>query len=118
MFTMPRERLLEIHAEMTQHAIDLMKLKNADYGATTDALANFRLTEVFFGIPMIDGILCRLCDKIARIGKILQSGEVNVKTETILDTLIDAINYLVILTAALEEKRIRQEPTIKEGQHV
>ena len=100
-----RLRLLELHARLTKEAVELMQLKNADYGASADALANFRLSELV-GIPMESGIICRLCDKVARIGHIVTSGKVNVKAETVQDTLVDAINYLVILAAAIEEREV------------
>jgi hypothetical protein len=96
------EQLFQIHGIMTSKALEIIKAKNADYGADEDALRNFRLVEQL-GIPMEVGILTRLADKIARIGKIIQSGEVHVKDETIEDTILDAINYLIILRAALNE---------------
>jgi hypothetical protein len=97
-----REQLLDLHTETCGSALKIMVDKNTDYGATDDALRNFRLCENM-GIPIDIGILTRLGDKMARIGKIITSGKVAVKSETVEDTIMDAINYLVILRAAIME---------------
>jgi hypothetical protein len=98
-----REQLLNIHTDICNSAKTIMVDKNTDYGATDDALRNFRLCENM-GIPIDIGILTRLGDKLARIGKIVTTKQTAVKTETVQDTILDAINYLVILSAALREE--------------
>lgn len=98
-----REELLAMHETTCKAAVEIMKVKNADYGASTDALRNFRLCDML-GVPLTHGIVTRLGDKLARIGKIVTSGETAVKSETVTDTILDAINYLVILKAAIDEK--------------
>jgi hypothetical protein len=97
-----REQLLQLHTLVTTQALSIMKDKNSDYGGNNDALRNFRLVEQL-GIPMEIGILTRLADKIARISNIITKGSAAVKDETVYDTILDGINYLVILYAALTE---------------
>ena len=96
--------LFAIHDETCSTAKEIIQKKNQDYGADADALRNFRLVEQI-GIPMPIGILTRLLDKMARLGKIITSGKQAVMDETVEDTIVDAINYLIILKAALQEKK-------------
>jgi hypothetical protein len=98
-----RPQLLDLHTTTCKAALSIMVDKNTDYGANDDALRNFRLCENM-GIPIDVGILTRLGDKLARIGKIVTTKQTAVKAETVQDTILDAINYLVILTAALKEE--------------
>ena len=105
MIHITREQLLATHTTICGNAKMLMMDKNADYGATEDALRNFRLCENMM-IPIEVGILTRLGDKLARISKIVITGEAIVKNETVEDTIMDAINYLVILRAAIEERSL------------
>jgi len=102
-----REYLLQLHDNMTAKAKKIMEVKNSDYGANQDALHNFRLCEQLY-IPMEIGILTRLCDKIARIGNLINKPN-RVLDETIQDTIIDTINYMIILNAALEERKEKEK---------
>jgi hypothetical protein len=104
-----REDLLKSHVIICEQARHIMESKNADYGATTDGLRNFRLCENMM-IPIDVGILTRLGDKLARIAKIIMTGDTVVKDETVQDTIRDAINYLIILAAAIEEKKMNALP--------
>ena len=101
--TTPTE-LLAAHKELTERARELMVSKNADYGADADALRNFRLTALVVG-DLKSGILVRLCDKLARIGTFAKKGELAVKDESVEDTILDGINYLVILATAIREEQ-------------
>lgn len=106
-----REELLAMHERTCKAAVEIMKVKNADYGASADALRNFRLCDML-GVPLTHGIVTRLGDKLARIGKIVTSGETAVKSETVTDTILDMINYAIILRAALCEKKEDHEENI------
>lgn len=63
--------------------------KNQDYGANDDPFRNFRAFGSF-------GILVRLSDKLARILTYTERGELTVKDESVTDTVLDAINYLIL----------------------
>jgi hypothetical protein len=102
--TLKPDELFLIHAKTFETALAILKKKNADYGADEDALRNFRLVQQL-GIPMEIGLLTRIADKLARIGKIVTSGKQEVMDDTVEDTIVDTINYLVILKAALQEKK-------------
>ena len=91
------EELLALHTILMRRGQDLMRKKNSDYAnpsASADPFRNFQTFGAF-------GILVRLSDKLARlrvfVEKTQQGQEMMVKDEKWEDTLIDAINYLVLL---------------------
>ena len=76
--------------------VDLIRAKNADYGADTDPFRNFRMSEVL-GIPIEKAIIVRMSDKLARIATFCEKGTLAVADEKITDTLQDLANYSMIL---------------------
>ena len=50
------------------------------------------------------GILVRITDKISRLSQYTKNGELQVKDESVEDTLVDIINYTVLLRAYLKEQ--------------
>lgn len=99
---MNREKFLDSIAKTYSDGIETIKKKNADYAGENDPFQNFRNSEVI-GVSVEEGILVRVMDKITRISNLL-SKDPQVATESIEDTLIDAINYLAILKAYRESK--------------
>lgn len=100
---MKKEQLFAIHTELTGLALALMKQKNADY-SKDGALGNFYVCETLQLAPAEVGILVRVSDKLSRLSSILQKGEAAVKNESCRDTIIDVINYMVLLAAVLKDK--------------
>lgn len=99
---MTRERLFELHQEMTAKAFEILKAKNADYSKGTP-LGNFYVTEAIQAGTAENGIIIRLSDKISRLVSVLEKG-LQVKTESAKDTILDIINYAVLLAAVVEDK--------------
>lgn len=91
---MTRDDLRMLHEALCEEARTLMKAKNADYAAISDPFRNFRL----FGEL---GILVRLSDKLARLRSFLENGKLEVKNETVRDTILDIINYAVLFQGYL-----------------
>jgi hypothetical protein len=91
----PRERLLSLHSDYCDAARAVMEAKNQDYGADSDPFRNFRS----FGQL---GILVRLSDKMSRLRTFVERGDLKVSDESISDTALDAINYVVLLLAMIE----------------
>jgi hypothetical protein len=85
--------LLIFHERICTRARQLMKKKNSDYGGKGEPFRNFHGFGSF-------GILVRLSDKIARMrtfNEKLKNGEaLAVISESIEDTAIDAINYVIL----------------------
>ena len=88
-----------------------MVRKNSDYKAGSgDPFANFRSARWLRCSPET-GILLRVQDKMSRIVCFLERGELAVSEESVQDSCIDAVNYLLILSAMLEERRECEEKT-------
>ena len=101
---MKYKELEKIFEDTFKECLDTMKKKNHDYAGDVDALKNFKLVD-YLGIASApQGILVRLCDKFSRLANVYQGGaKVAESTE---DTINDAINYLVILKAALRDGEV------------
>lgn len=87
------EELLNLHKKMCDKAREIMNKKNSDYGADNDPFRNFHGFGAF-------GILVRLSDKIARmrtfLDKLKRGEALAVVSESIEDTALDAINYIIL----------------------
>jgi len=75
----------------------LMEKKNHDY-SKLGAFDNLKLCEAAGVCSPTTGVLVRMCDKIGRLASVLEKGTA-VKDESVRDTVIDLINYAVILDA-------------------
>lgn len=91
------------HKEMVKECLEITRSKNHDYAGDEDPLRNFRMCEQF-GVSMEKGILIRLTDKLSRIARLLDN-PAYVKDESIEDTLIDTVNYSMILDYAIKQRK-------------
>lgn len=78
-----RER---IHREICEELHRTYLKKNADYG---DSFAKLRQEYP-------EAILIRLSDKLNRLKSLMGSGNIQVKDESISDTLLDLANYCIM----------------------
>ncbi len=104
---MTREQYLKFHEETCQKMIAVTKAKNQDYCGPqgSDPFKNFRTPE-FFGFASAEqGFLTRMCDKFARVSSFVQAGVLQVKDETVEDTLIDLANYAILLAGFIRDRR-------------
>lgn len=83
--------------------LETIKRKNADYAGDGDVYKNFNLVESLGICSVEQGILVRMCDKMARVSTLLNK-ENSVLSESIADTLDDLSNYSMILKSYLEQK--------------
>ena len=89
--------------------IEISKKKNADYtGVNDNPFANFKSVESL-GIKTEHGFLTRMMDKMARIGSFVSKGELQVKDESVKDTLRDLANYACLLAGYIESKKPSHE---------
>jgi len=89
---------------------DILEAKNKDYSLSGDAFYNLKAVERNNIIPTEIGLLARMNDKFARICNLIKNcGLAMVKDETLEDTMLDMINYLVLTLAYLKVKRARRE---------
>jgi len=110
---MTSRELFDWHKRLCAKACALSRRKNHDYataggGESADALRNFRSGELRGLGPMERGIMWRLDDKFNRIISLLSVGPEGMKVndESAVDTIIDMVNYAVILAVTLHDKGI------------
>ncbi len=103
--------LLNIHNSLTYEARALLEVKNKAYSKDikVDALSNLKMVEALGCCTTEQGILARMCDKVSRLSTLTNNktkGRENIENdESIRDTILDLINYAVLLEAALKEGR-------------
>lgn len=105
---MDMEDYLDLHEQMCKQARELSRRKGEDYSGPEDNLGNFKNTERVGICSAETGIMVRIQDKVSRLTQILDKGTA-VDDETVNDTLIDLLNYSILLAALLEENKGEQE---------
>lgn len=90
--------IFQLHGEMCAKALTLMRGKNRDYAGAEDGLKNYTQAAQVAGITLQQVLVSRMADKMARLGNVSMNG--NVTEETVEDTLLDLINFCVLIAAA------------------
>ena len=92
------ERAMERHRKLCESMLATLESKRNDYANATDPFWNLRLSEIT-GVAGTDvAIFSRLLDKIGRIANGVKGKTYDV-SESLLDSIADAIGYLLILDA-------------------
>jgi hypothetical protein len=88
-----------------------MNLKNRDYAGNhgTEPFANFTRCEAMGICNTEQGFMVRITDKMSRLSSFLDSGKMHVEDESFNDTVIDVINYMVLLAAYTKDKDEKAE---------
>jgi hypothetical protein len=107
---MTRDELFVLHQEICRRALIIVQHKSADYATGSDPFANFKRGEVLGFATAESGLMLRVVDKISRISTFLQKGELKVGNETVEDSIIDVINYMVLLQGILTDKAAKNTP--------
>ena len=104
-----RQWLLQTQIETFEKIVEMTKRKNADYaGKGGDAFNNFSRVEGLCPVISTEmGFYVRLVDKFSRIGSFIQNGELQVKDESVEDTLLDLANYSFLFYAFLKAKKLK-----------
>ncbi len=89
--------------EILANMLDTHQRKDHDYAGEVP-YSNLRECEKM-GIPAWQGVVIRMGDKWSRIQNFVKQGELRVKDETILDTLMDMAVYSVIAMILYKEAR-------------
>lgn len=92
---------------MCDEALNLMRRKNADYAGSggENPFANFTRSEAMGLCSTEVGFLVRMTDKMSRLSSYVESGKLLVEDESVNDTLIDLINYSVLLAGYIKSKQ-------------
>lgn len=105
---MNSQEYMEFHRKMCDKMIEITKSKNADYCGgenATDPFRNFRTPE-FFGFASAEqGFLTRMSDKFSRLSTFVQKGILQVKDESVEDSLLDLANYCLLMAGWIKAKR-------------
>ena len=100
---MNRPQFFEFAKSFYERAFQIMQNKNDDYSQKDNPFSNFEFIALMLDISVEEAIFSRMMDKVARLKQCLRKG-VSVKDETIEDTLMDLVNYSVILAGYLKKK--------------
>ena len=102
MATVSREELLKMHEKICKEAVDLMRAKNHDYSGgkdESDPFLNFTRVEKLGITDTKIGFMVRMTDKISRLITFIHNGSFKTKDEALKDTILDLINYSILLYA-------------------
>jgi hypothetical protein len=103
---MTKEEYLRFHQDCCDRMVATTAAKNADYtGTNPDPFANFAGVEDVDICATETGFLVRMYDKFARIRSFVQKGVLQVKDESVEDTLIDLANYCILLAGYIRSKK-------------
>ena len=83
-------------AKLTKQMLEIFKKKNADYGdSTTQTFKEFGLTSYAI----------RLNDKLNRIKSFCKNGELEVKDESCIDSLMDMASYCLLAVIDIKNQK-------------
>jgi hypothetical protein len=99
---MSKDEYAEFTAKTFKGLQSLMKGKNDDYAEGSDFFANFRQAEEY-GVDPLKGLFVRMGDKQSRIKAWCRRGDLKVKGEGLVDSLLDNIGYSMLALAYIEE---------------
>ncbi len=102
---MTKAQYFDFAENFFKEALETSKKKNADYtGGSEDPFSNFTSIEAL-GIATEIGFLTRMMDKMKRIASFAKNGELQVKDESVTDTLRDLANYASLFAGYIESKK-------------
>lgn len=106
--SMTKKDYMEFHQACCDKMVSITKAKNADYsGDSLDPFANFQMIGHLVQLPNVVaiGFLTRMSDKLSRIGSFVTKGALQVKDESVEDTLLDLANYCILFAGYLRSQR-------------
>jgi hypothetical protein len=99
-----REILFDLQDEMFAKCKEIIRVKNSDYANGDDPYINFRSSEIF-GVSPVTGIMLRAMDKFQRVATFDKNGKLSVKDESVLDALLDILNYVILIAGYINDKQ-------------
>ncbi|MBP7134227.1 DUF1599 domain-containing protein [Patescibacteria group bacterium] len=94
--------------QVLNRCLQLLASKNHDYSESQDAFANFKVAAHIAGIPTEQTLLTLLGMKFARLHQLTGKNKTP-KHEAVEDTLMDIINYTLLLRGVLRERSMEYE---------
>jgi hypothetical protein len=109
---MTKQEYLAFHEATIKRMLEITKAKNHDYtGASEDPFANFKLVEMAGVCATEQGFLVRMSDKLSRIASFVKQGTLQVKDESVEDTLLDLANYSILMAGYIRSKKQERSTT-------
>lgn len=106
---MTKQEYFDFAKNFFDKCIEISEKKNADYtGKNNDPFSNFSSVETL-GITTEQGFLTRMMDKMKRVASFVENGTLQVKDESVTDTLLDLANYACLFAGYLESKKNKDE---------
>jgi hypothetical protein len=103
---MTREQYLQFHRDCCDKMVEITQRKNADYtSGSDDPFFNFTRVEAIGITETERGFLTRMFDKLSRIVTFVNKGVLQVKDESVEDTLLDLANYCILMAGYIRSKR-------------
>lgn len=103
---MTKQDYFKFHQDCLDKMAKITAAKNADYtGVGDDPFANFTRVEAMGICSTEQGFLTRMMDKMSRINSFVQKGTLQVKDESVEDTLLDLANYAILLAGYIKSKK-------------
>lgn len=114
---MTKEEYFDFAEKFYAKNIEISRAKNADYtGNNADPFANFANVGSCGGATPEQGFLVRMTDKMMRISSFVKLGNLQVKDESVTDTLRDLANYACLLAGYIESQKV--SPFLFEDNHI
>jgi len=104
---MTRDEFQKFHQKFCDDARAICKKKSKDYATDANVFHNFTKCERDGLCSTETGIMVRLSDKMIRLPNVIANGNACLD-ETALDTIQDAVNYLIILAGKLSEPKTQK----------
>ena len=102
---MTKKEYFQFASEFFKECLAISEKKNADYtGDAEDPFANFSNVATCGGAITEQGFLVRMTDKIMRISSFVKLGNLQVKDESVTDSLRDLANYSCLLAGYIKSK--------------
>jgi hypothetical protein len=100
---MNSKQFIENSESLLNRCLEMLKKKNSDYANDTSPFANFEYSSELAGIEKYQSILQLLGMKLSRIRELMSGKEPNY--ESLEDSILDAINYLIILNSVVKDNK-------------
>lgn len=105
-----REEYFVFHDDCCTRMKAITKAKNADYTAGADnPFSNFEGVAIEDIATTEQGFLTRMYDKFKRVSSFWKLGVLQVKEESVEDTLLDLANYCILMAGYIRSKRRQTE---------
>jgi hypothetical protein len=104
---MKREKFIKHIEENLKKDLEVIIVKNKDYTDEQESFKNFRLSAQY-GVSSVEKtIFIRVLEKIQRVSNLLDKKN-DVEGDTVIDSIMDARNYLNILQVYLEKEKLNK----------